>query len=316
MNDETQHDVTKMEDQRQQDLVRLITLNPSIRRQYFADPHELLRSSWPGTSNRASALRTQLGRMLEEVIDGDPKLSCERREQSEVNRLARLITHNPEARAGYFKNPGRALRRAIPRRGLLDRIWLTAPGEIRTQREELVDEVERVIDLDPRLVSTREAYFEKKAFLSEALENPQRTFTAILGLSIIACLTVVSLVVGAFLAGFLGDGTTEKAVLGGLSGGGGVATSVGSVLAISSRRIRRANGDDAQMRLILTGFATEITHLRSLRIGSSRDKAREINAEIRGVTGEAVRWIERYAEPQEGRSELAIQGAHSHPSWT
>jgi hypothetical protein len=314
MSDERQHNVVKMDDEKQRDLLRHITLNPRIMRQYFTNPQALLRSYWPGRSNTASKRRAELGRMLDEAIHQDRELQSARAAQAEVNRLARLITHNPEARANYFKNPGRALRRAIPRQGLLARMCLTAPEEIRTQRELLVDEIERVIDLDPRLVSTREAYFEKKAFLSEALENPQRTFIAIVGLSVVAVLTVVVFVVGALLAGFLGDGTTEKAVLGGLSGGGGVATSIGSIFTISSRGIRRANGDSAQIRLILTGFATEITHLRSLRVSARPEKAREINDEIREVTGEAVRWIERYAEPQEEQSQPAVQGAHSHPS--
>lgn len=323
MIDEKLDNLAPADRDRQHNLVRLITLNPRIRCEYFTNPQERLRSCWPGKSDRASALREELGRMLEEEIDGNKELQSDREAQGIVNRLARLITHNPEARSQYFQNPGRALRRAVPRQGL-ERVWLTAPERVRLQREKLVDEVERVIDLDPRLISTREAYFEKKAFLNEALENPQRTFNTIVGLSIVAFFAVIALVAGAFLAGFLGNGTTEKALLGGLSGGGGVLTSIGSVLAITSKRLRRANGDSAQIRLILTSFATQITHWRSLRIGRKAEQAREINHEIREVTAEAVRMIEEYVEPREEkekkpketRRQPDIGGAHSHPGQT
>jgi hypothetical protein len=51
------------------------------------------------------------------------------------------------------------------------------------------------------------------------------------------------------------------------------------------------------MRLILTGFATEITHYRAIEIDGFRE-ARQRNSEIRGATNEAVRKIEEFAEPR------------------
>lgn len=162
--------------------------------------------------------------------------------------------------------------------------------------------MEGIIDKDPRLISAREAYFEKSAFLNEALQNPQRTFDTIVWLSVLAFLVGVSFVVGAFLAGFFGNDTAQKAVLGGLSGGGAAATTIGSVLAISRDSIRKANGDNARLRLILTAFATEITHFRAIPIQNFRH-AQQRNREIREATMEAVRKIEEYAEPKEKEPE-------------
>jgi hypothetical protein len=220
-----------------------------------------------------------------------------------LDQQANLITFNPKLRAEYFENPSKVLARAIPRKGLLERISPGAPERTRALRAELGEKVEHLVNAHARLVSAREAYFEKNLFLNEALRNPQRTFDAILWLSILAFAIGVSFLAGAFLAAILGDGTTEKAVLGGLSGGGGAATTLGTLFAMSRDAIRKANGDNAQIRLILTDFATEITHFRSITPTAFEPQhlpeAKALNNAIRDATNKAVRMLEKYGEPKE-----------------
>ena len=272
--------------------------NPTARWDYYTNPLNVLTRMIPGRRPRDDERRAELGGRVEEAIVKDPKLIAEREEHFKASGPARLIAHNPKLRTEYFEKPSKVLARAIPRRGLVARISLAVPERTRALRAELGERVEAIVSSDPRLISEREAAVEKNVFLSEALRNPQWTFNAILGLSIVAFLIGASLVVGAFLAGFLGDDTTEKAVLGGLSGGGGAVTTLGTVFAMSRAAIRKANGDNAQIRLILTGFATEITHLRAIEIDDFEDAQRR-NDEIREATIEAVKMIEAYVEPRE-----------------
>lgn len=61
----------------------------------------------------------------------------------------------------------------------------------------------------------------KQAFLKDAMRNSQRTFNPILWIIVAAFATGIALVVGAFLGATLGDDTTQKSVISGISGGGG-----------------------------------------------------------------------------------------------
>jgi hypothetical protein len=205
----------EMHDKRLAERAKFIVTNPMVRRGYFTDPLNVLARMIPGDE----LLQAELASRVEDAIAKDPKLVSQRDEHVRAYRPARLIAHNPRLRTEYFENPRKALARAIPRRGLLERISLAVPERARVLRVELGDRVEAIISSDSRLISGRETTLEKNVFLNEALQNPQRTFIAIVVLSILAFLVSASLVVGAFLAALFGDGTTEKALLGGLSGG-------------------------------------------------------------------------------------------------
>jgi hypothetical protein len=217
---------------------------------------------------------------------------------AQFNEQARsLIIQNPKLRADYFRNPRKVLAWAEPRQGILGRL---SPASLKTRdsRAALGDAIEKSIEQDPRLVSAREAIFEQNAFLHEALRNPQRTFTAIVTLSYVAFFIGIGLIVGAFLAAFLGDGTPEKALLGGLSGLGGAITTLGTIFRLSTGSIRRANGDNAQLHLILTDFATEIANYRALPVNTLAD-ATQTNEAISRLTEHAVQEIQTFAEPPE-----------------
>jgi hypothetical protein len=279
--------------------VKIVTLDPKAFREYALLPDKVAeRLVSAGIDDGSPALCRRLRRSLEEAIKNDPKLAKERDQLFELCRSANLIVHHPRLRADYFRNPGKVLAWAVPRRGLLERISPVAARGTRDRRAALGDAIEFLISNDPRLVSAREAAFEKNVFLREALRNPEWTFAAIVALSIMAFATGIGLLVGAFLAAVYGDGTTEKAMLGGLSGAGGMATILGTILVLSVDSIRRANGDNAELRLILTDFATAITHYRAISISDFKD-ALERNQAIHRLTVDAVRKIQEFAEPKE-----------------
>lgn len=219
-----------------------------------------------------------------------------------LDDLAKFIAFNPKLRSDYFMHPGRVLARAIPRKGGLAVIWPGVSDATRTQRVALGSRVEDVMSGNERLITARAA----SSFLTNALQNPQRTFNAIVGLSILAFVMGGSLLIGAFLAAVFGDGTTEKAVLGGLSGGGGAAITLGTLLAISRKGIRKANSDDAQIRLVLNGFAAEMSYFNSVPWNTGKvaweegiGHAKTTSRLIREATVGAVTTIAKYVVPQQ-----------------
>lgn len=212
-----------------------------------------------------------------------------------LDDLAKIIAFNPKLRSDYFMHPGRVLARAIPRKGGLAAIWPGVSDATRAQRAALGSRVEDVMSDHQRLIIAR----AESSFLTDALQNPQRTFNAIVGLSILAFFMGGSLLIGAFLAAVFGDGTTEKAVLGGLSGGGGAATTLGTLLAISRKGIRKANSDDAQIRLVLKGFAAEMSYFDSVPWEGGISHAKRTSRLVREATVGAVTTIANYVVPQQ-----------------
>jgi hypothetical protein len=222
-----------------------------------------------------------------------------------IEQLAVMIALNPKLRNEYFVNPGKVLARAMPRQGLLGRILPGVPEQTKALRAELAVHTEDILSKDGRLVSFRESYQEEEAFLKEGMQNPQTTFDTILRLSIGTFLVGVSLVVGAFLGAFLGDGTAEKALIGGLSGGGGLVAVLTSVFATARDAIRRINGDYAQISVILTSYAMQVTHLRAIRIKTFED-AKERHEEVRRLRADVLAQIEEYMEPKPKAAEERV----------
>lgn len=70
---------------------------------------------------------------------------------------------------------------------------------------------------------------------------------------------------------------------------------MGSVFTLSNKAIRRIIGDNAQIRAILTDFATRITNLRAVPIDKLED-AKAVNQELRTVMADVVREIETFVE--------------------
>jgi hypothetical protein len=273
-----------MSDEKLEKLAEFITTNPSMKRDYYTNPLCVLERTVP----KDEARRAELRGIVEQKISNDETLEGERKAHFEDYRPARLIAHNPRLRTRYFESPGKVLASAIPRRGLLERIRLTVPPRVERLREELGDKVEAVMSNDPRLLSDREAAVETNVFLSDALRNPKRAFNAVFWLSILAFFIGVGFLAVSIVAAFIGEVTTQKAVLGSASGGSGAVVILGTVFTISQDSIRNANRENAQIRLALTGFATVMAHLRAIPVEDLKD-VEYGSKEIRGAMRGAVR---------------------------
>jgi hypothetical protein len=212
--------------------------------------------------------------------------------------LAVMIVQNPKLRGEYFANPGKLLARYVPLHGLQGRLLLVGAQSTRALRVKLAGKVEGKIAEDWNLVSFRDSFTEKEVFLQEAFRNPQIAFNVQLGMSVLTYIVGLAFVVFAFLAAFLlFDGEpAQQASVGGFSGLAGIITTLGTVFATARRAIRKTNGDNAQVRVILADFATEIANLRAMPITNFQE-AKEINAELRQVMSDAVSQIEKYIEP-------------------
>ncbi len=84
--------------------------------------------------------------------------------------------------------------------------------------------------------------------------------------------------------------------LSGLSGLAAAVTALGTVFRMSQKTVRSITGDDAQMRIILNGHATEVAHLRAIDI-TNLEEALSVNRQRRQARIDAVSQIERYLEP-------------------
>ncbi len=212
---------------------------------------------------------------------------------------AELITHNPTLRAEYFMKPDKIMDRAIRQYRPKGR-QEGPPLKRQELRAQLGDQIEKIINKDTRLVSARESYFERRAFLAEALSNPQLTFQAILGLSIAAFFLGGIFLIVAVVAALRGE-----AEISGLFGAGSIVSILGTTLTLSRDSIRQANADNTQIRLILTDFATELTHFRAIRIRNF-EEAKQRNHEIRTAVAASVMRLQP-REPAE--SAAAANGA-------
>jgi hypothetical protein len=203
--------------------------------------------------------------------------------------ILKVIVGNPKIRADYFLNPSKVLAQLLP-------------GITKAERCKVAAKVEEAIRNDrdhARLISFREAYIEREVFLKEAMRNPQRTFQAIYWMTVTTFLIGICFVLGAFLATlFFKENPIQQAVIGGLSGGAGLVATLGAVFATSRQAMRRNNGDNAQVRMILTAFATELAHLRAISI-KNFEAAKEVNTEISRVMRTVIAHVEEYLEEEE-----------------
>lgn len=218
-------------------------------------------------------------------------------EASKISKEAELIANSPKLVSEYFSNPSRLMAQMIPETGL-SRIMLQTEKGTKKKRVELSAELDQVISSRSSLSSMRNAYLEKELFLKEGMQNPQKTFNAVLWLSVATFAVGVAFIVCAFIAGFTIDDTTQKSVLAGISGGGGLIATLGSIFATSRDSIRRINGDNVQIRVILNAFASEIANLRAVEV-NSYEVAEKVNKELRQARREAVRDIQEFTEPKD-----------------
>ena len=214
----------------------------------------------------------------------------------ELDDLAAMIAFNPTLRDGYLARPGRIIARHIPLQGPLERSLMLGSQERRNLRARLASRIEAKISGDGRLVSIRAAFNERQTFLKEALRNPQRAFDTMLWMNIASFGIGVGFIVVAFIAGFFIDDTVQQGTAAGLSGLAGVVTTLGTVYRMTQRGVRRISGDNAQIRVILHEYATEVAHLRGISI-DNLEEAESVARQLRQAKVDALSQIERYVEP-------------------
>lgn len=201
--------------------------------------------------------------------------------------IALQIAANPDLRARFLKNPGAMIANAVP----AERFGLGADRDTKKLRRQVLAEVSVAMEKKPETASSAHAEAVMRQFFREAIRNPELSFVSILGLSV-ATFAVGAVLVGAGLAmASFGDESTRNAVVAGVFGGSGVVGALGSVYTLARKGVSLANCNHAQIRLVLSGFATELGHLRSLDL-KGRDDVNAVNDKIGEAVNRAVDLIQ------------------------
>jgi hypothetical protein len=217
------------------------------------------------------------------------------------------IAANPELRAKFFKNPGAMVAQAVPAGGLFG---LGAGRETKRLRQRVFAEVSEALAEKPEAASSAHAEAVMRQFFRQAIRNPELSFMSILGLSLATFAVGAALVAAGLLMVSVGDEGTRNAVIAGVFGASGIVGAIGSVYTLARRGVSVANCDHAQIRLILSGFATELGHLRALDVKTPAD-VNAINEKISESVSRAVDLIQTRVklEPASGRPAVRDQAA-------
>lgn len=208
--------------------------------------------------------------------------------QPRAAEIAQQIAANPRLRAKFFEDAGRAVAEAVPAERPLG---LGADQGTKSLRRQVLAKVPEAMANKPEAASSAHAEAVMQQFFRAAIRNPELSFRSILGLSVATFAVGVALVVAGLVMASAGDDDTRNAVVAGVFGGSGVVGVLGSVYTLARRGVSVANCDHAQIRLVLSGFATELGHLRALDL---KDPAavNAINQQIDDAVGRAVDLIQ------------------------
>jgi hypothetical protein len=207
----------------------------------------------------------------------DPEASAA--QEPTAAEIALQIAANPGLRARFFEDPTATVADAVP----AERFGLGVDRDTTRLRRQVLAEVSKLLRKTPETESSSHAEAVMRQFFKEAIRNPELSFMSILGLSLATFAVGAALVVAGLVIVSVGDESTRNAVIAGVFAGSGVVGAIGSVYTLARRGVSVANCDHAQIRLVLSGFATELGHLRSLHLESRRD----VNA-VNEKIGEAV----------------------------
>lgn len=226
-------------------------------------------------------------------------------EEKEINEAAEMIVNNPKLRAKYFSNPSQLMEQMVPMT-FKGRFAGDESRKIKEGRVDLGNKLAEKVGEDKKLSAWGEAFIERDTYFKNARQNLQRTFNAILWISYATFSIGVILIIIAIIIGFTADGDIEKTILASLSGAGGLIATLCSLHITTRDSIRRVNGDNVQIRMILSTFTTELANLRLIDI-KDPDQVRWVNNELRRARDDAVRCIQIYTEPKgeaEGHTQL------------
>lgn len=218
--------------------------------------------------------------------------------------IALQIAANPDLRARFLKNPGAMIADAVP----AERFGLGADRHTKRLRRQVLAEVSVAMEKKPETASSAHAEAVMRQFFREAIRNPELSFVSILWLSVATFAVGAALVVAGLVMVSVGDESTRNAVIAGVFGGSGVVGALGSVYTLARRGVSTANCDHAQIRLVLSGFATELGHLRAIDLNNS-DDVRAINDRIGEAVSRAVDLIQTRVKmvPADGLPKVGVQ---------
>ena len=205
--------------------------------------------------------------------------------------IARQIATTPRLRAKFFDNPRAAVGKVVPGK------WpfgLAVDPDTKELRRRVIERVPQEMESGEKASSLHaEAVMEQ--FFQEAIRNPELRFLFILGMSVVMFIVGLALAAVGLGMGLAGDHNAQNTVLASVFGGSGVLGAVFAVYTLARRGVSLANANHTQLRLILTGFATELGHLRAYEL-KELDKIEEVNERTREAMTQAVNLIQTHVK--------------------
>ena len=213
---------------------------------------------------------------------------------SDASKIGQTIARDPNLRLKFLESPESAARSLLPSSLLGLRSAPTADVALVVQ--EAVDAMQK----DPDAVAALRAEGVKGQFFADAMQNPQRSFLAQLTISGGAFIMGVALIIVSMVLA-LGSPDTTETVLAGLFGGVGTLEALATVTLLARSGVATANANNAQLRLILAGYSTELGHLRTLDQQSlTPDELVGLNEQIRTATQRAVELVQHNVKVPQG----------------
>jgi hypothetical protein len=228
----------------------------------------------------------------------------------DAKKLATVLTASPNLRARLFANPTKVVGKELPRLKYWDyRIgrpfWPPWKYYLhwRSNRAKLAKRVlEEVADgVTSGTLSSRvntDAVFEE--YFAPIARVSQRSFSGVFYLSFVAFLAGCALIGAGIWIAVDPPSSGNSTVLGSIFGGTGAISALGSLYAMVIRGISNATTDHARLRVVLTGFATELGQLRAYAEGagdrdslptSTLESVKEINSAIRQAMDDAMKLV-------------------------
>ncbi len=226
-------------------------------------------------------------------------------QELDATAIARQIATTPGLRAKYFEDAPAAIAGVV---GAKRQFGLGVDSETKKLREQALAKVPAMMLEKAEAASSAHSEAVMAQFFKGAIRNPELSFRFILWLSIATFAAGIALVAAGLVTAFITDDATRTTVVASVFGGSGVAGVLGSVYALARRGVSQANANHAQLRLILTGFATELGHLRAYDLNEF-DKIEQVNMKIREAMQACVDLIQTCVkvEPKMAARELAGQ---------
>ncbi len=236
------------------------------------------------------------------------------RQVTAAERLATLLAATPSLRAKFFSKPTKLGRQLPPRKywdyGINPRLLPWHPWEFVRERhykrarlaQQTLEVMAKRID-DGKLSSSvnTDAVFED--FFLPIVRVSQRTFNAIFILSIAAFIVGSGLIGAGVYIALYPPKHGSSTILGSVFGGTGAVSALSGVYAMATKGIARASTSNAKLRIVLTGFATQLGQLRAIAerapvpgkepvdTEEQLETAKSVNKAIQVTMGKAVEEI-------------------------